>query len=182
MSRKYKFHNPEGLYFVSFAVVNWIDVFTRRVYQDLAVDSLKYCQENKGMQLYAWCIMTNHLHLIFSAREGFVLPDILRDMKKFTSGQLLRTIAKNKKEGRKEWMFDAFRAAGEYKAQNRRYQFWRQDNQPIVLYTNKVIDQKVNYIHANPVKAGFVDSAEKYRLSSAIDYAGGKGLLDVIIL
>jgi REP element-mobilizing transposase RayT len=64
MSRKHKFLNPEGLYFVSFAVVYWLDVFTRNEYKDILVENLKYCQENKGMEIIAWCIMTNHVHLI----------------------------------------------------------------------------------------------------------------------
>ena len=57
MSRIYKFHNPEGVYFVSFAVVEWIDVFTRNEYKDILLDSLRYCQQEKGMEIYAWCIM-----------------------------------------------------------------------------------------------------------------------------
>jgi putative transposase len=103
MSRKYKFNNPEGLYFVSFAVVNWIDVFIRREYKDLLIDSLKYCQAKKGLRIHAWFIMTSHLHLIISS-EGKLLHDILRDLKSFTSTQLKKTIQENPKESRKEWM------------------------------------------------------------------------------
>ena len=77
MSRKYKFHNPDGAYFVSFAVNKWIDVFTRNEYKNIMVESLKYCQQNKGLELFAWCIMTNHVHLIIQAKDGFYLPDIL---------------------------------------------------------------------------------------------------------
>ena len=69
MSRNYKFHNSEGLYFVSFAVVGWLDVFTRNEYKDLIVESLQFCQQKKGMEIHAWCIMTNHVHLIFR-RDG----------------------------------------------------------------------------------------------------------------
>jgi len=70
MSRNYKFHNPEGLYFVSFAVVEWLDVFTRNLYKDIIVDSLIFCQQKKGMEIIAWCIMTNHAHLIFRSVKG----------------------------------------------------------------------------------------------------------------
>jgi len=66
MSRNYKFKNPEGVYFVSFAVVEWIDIFTRNEYKDILLDSLRYCEKEKGMEIYAWCVMTNHIHLIFS--------------------------------------------------------------------------------------------------------------------
>ncbi len=66
MSRNYKFNNPIGVYFVSFAVVQWIDVFTRNEYKDILPESLRYCQQEKVMEIYAWCIMSNHVHLIFS--------------------------------------------------------------------------------------------------------------------
>ena len=69
MSTKYKFLDPEGIYFVSFATVDWVDVFTRQEYKDIFIDSLKYCQKNKGMIIHAWCLMTNHVHLIFSSNE-----------------------------------------------------------------------------------------------------------------
>jgi len=61
MSRNYKFHNPEGIYFISFAVVNWLDVFTRNEYKSILIDSLHYCQQEKGLEVFAWCIMTNHV-------------------------------------------------------------------------------------------------------------------------
>lgn len=92
MSRKYKFHNPEGLYFVSFATVHWIDVFTRRIYQDILLESLKYCQGNKGMELFVWCIMTNHVHLIFRAEEGQKPQAIMRDRKKYTSSRIIKAV------------------------------------------------------------------------------------------
>lgn len=73
MSGKYKFYNPDGMYFVSFAVVRWVDVFTRNIYREVIIDSLKYCQREKGLLLHAYVIMTNHLHLIYfdRRRESF---------------------------------------------------------------------------------------------------------------
>ena len=67
MSRNYKFHNKEGIYFVSFAIVFWIDVFVRRVYFDYIVENLNNCIEKKGMIVFAWCIMPSHLHLMFKS-------------------------------------------------------------------------------------------------------------------
>ena len=82
MSSKYKFHNPDGTYFVTFAIVRWVDVFTGDIYREIIPDSLKYCQTEKGLRLHAYVIMTNHLHLIIS-REGENLPEnIMRDFKK----------------------------------------------------------------------------------------------------
>lgn len=182
MSRKYKFENPEGVYFISFATVGWIDVFTRRAYKDILVESLTFCQNEKGLELVAWCIMTNHIHLIAKAKEGFLLQDILRDFKKFTSKKLIAAIQENNQESRKEWMLSIFKSAGEYNSNNTNFQFWRQDNKPIEVYSNAVIDQKLNYLHNNPVKEGIVDQAEDYIYSSARDYAGQKGLLSLEML
>ena len=87
MSRNYKIRDQEKLYFISFATVNWIDVFVRREYKDIMIESLKYCIDNKGLELYAWCIMPSHVHLIIGTR-GEKMEDIIRDLKKYTSKAL----------------------------------------------------------------------------------------------
>ena len=88
MSRARKFHNPEGIYFVSFAVIEWIDVFTRNEYRNIVVNSLQYCQKEKGMEIFAWCIMTNHIHLIFRSNKGQKPELLLGDFKRFTSKKI----------------------------------------------------------------------------------------------
>jgi len=100
VSRKYKFLNKEGLYFVSFATVNWVDVFVRPQYCDIVVDSLNYCKANLGMEIYCWCIMPSHIHLIFRAKENN--PEIiLGRFKEFTSKQVIKAIANNIQESRR---------------------------------------------------------------------------------
>ncbi len=182
MSRKYKFETPEGIYFISFATVGWIDVFTRRNYKEILIESLSFCQREKGLELFAWCLMTNHVHLIARSKEGFLLQDIIRDFKKFTSKRLIKAIEENSQESRKEWMLSIFKRAGEYNSNNTNYQFWRQDNKPIEIYSNAVIDQKLDYLHNNPVEEGIVENAEDYIYSSARDYAEQKGLLEIELL
>ncbi len=177
MSRSYKFRDPEGTYFMSFATVEWVDVFTRREYKDIIVDSLRHCQEKKGLLLYAWVIMSNHVHLIAAAAEGHALPDILRDLKKFTSSQILKAIADNNQESRKEWMLPIFAKAGAANSNNMHYQFWRQDDRPVQLISGEVITQKLNYLHDNPAVEGYVEQAEDYVYSSAPAIAGKPGLL-----
>ena len=88
VSRKYKFNEAEGLYFISFATVGWVDVFTRREYKDIVVENLRFCQENKGLRLFEWVLMSNHVHMVAAAQQGSSLSDIVRDLKKFTSGRL----------------------------------------------------------------------------------------------
>ncbi len=182
MSRAYKFHNPDGLYFVTFATIGWIDVFTRPMYKSILLESMQFCQTNKGLDLNAWCLMTNHLHFIGSAREGFLMSNILRDMKKFTSKKIIEAIADNEQESRREWMLAIFKNAGNYNTNNKDFQFWQQDNRPIELWSNEVIQQKLTYIHNNPVAMGLVEEPWHWKYSSAIDYAGGKGLLDLIMI
>ena len=108
MSRNYKFYNPEGVYFVSFAVVEWLDVFTRNEYKDILLDSLAFCQQKKGMELFAWCIMTNHLHLIFRSIQGQKPELLLGDFKRFTSNEIIKAIKNNPRESRREWLIEHF--------------------------------------------------------------------------
>src|SRR5665213_1316089 len=143
MSSKYKIHNPNGMYFLTYATVNWVDVFTRDMYRDIVVESLRHCQKETGLVLHAWCIMTNHVHLIASASqnpETFVqLENIMRDHKKFTGAELIRQIKANHLESRQEWLLKHF---AEARVDNLN-QFWQYDNHPIELYSNKEIKQKL---------------------------------------
>ncbi|MRT93955.1 transposase [Ancylomarina sp. 16SWW S1-10-2] len=182
MSRNYKCHNPEGVYFVSFAVVEWLDVFTRSEYKDIIIDSLRYCQKQKGMDVFAWCIMTNHVHLIFRSVDGQKPELLLGDFKRFTSKAIVKAIKDNHRESRKEWLLEQFLKAGAKSSNVKKYQFWRHDNKPIELWSNKVFDEKINYIHNNPVEEGLVSYPADYVYSSARDYRGDKGILENVIV
>ena len=180
MSRNYKFHNPEGLYFVSFAVVGWLDVFIRNEYKDLFLESVRFCQREKGLEIHAWCIMSSHVHLVFRSIKGQKPELLIGDLKRFTGRAIVKAIMENPKESRKEFLLDYFSKEAGTSSNVIGYQFWRHDNHPIELWSNKVIQEKINYVHQNPVEAGLVFRAEDYRYSSAIDYADEKGLLDDI--
>jgi putative transposase len=179
MSNKYKFHNPEGIYFVSFAVVGWADVFIRNTYKNILLDSIRHCQKEKGLTVHAWVIMSSHVHMIISKSSTWQLQDIMRDMKKFTAHKIIGAIMENSGESRKEWLLQMFENYGRANANNTKYQFWQQDNHPVELSDNKMQDERLNYIHENPVKAGYVYKAEEFVYSSAIDYCDEKGLLDI---
>jgi putative transposase len=169
MSRKYKFGEKEGAYFVSFATVNWIDVFTRDIYFSIITESLEYCRKEKGMELYGYCIMPSHVHLIF--RSSFGDPSgLMRDFKGFTSRKLLKVIEENPHESRKEWLLWMFERAGKKNSNVKHRQFWQQNNQPIEIWSLKVFDQKLTYIHQNPVEAGFVTESIDWKYSSARNY------------
>jgi putative transposase len=178
MSRKYKFHNKEGLYFVSFAVVYWIDVFVREDCFRIVVDSLDYCRKNLGLEIYCWCIMSSHIHLIIRAKENN--PEVLIGrFKEHTSKQLQKFIESNSQESRKEWILWMMEKAGLKGSNVKKRQLWQHNNKPIELWSSDVIDQKVDYIHNNPVQAGFVVEPWHWKYSSAIDYSGGMGVLEM---
>jgi REP element-mobilizing transposase RayT len=170
-------------HFVTTTVVGWADALSREAYKEIILDSLKYCQQNKGLVIHAWVIMNNHLHMIVSATNDHELPDIMRDFKKFTSRSLVNAIDQNPQESRKEWLMNMFRFAGNGNNANERYQFWQQDYHPVALANGDVARQRLNYLHENPVRAGIVWEPQHYKFSSAVDYFENKpGLLKVDML
>lgn len=154
-------------YFLTFTVTDWLDVFLREEYVNILVDSLKYCQLNKGLEIYAYCIMPSHVHMIASTPG--LLGEVLRDMKKHTSKAIVKAIEENPMESKRELFLGCFRKAADKSKRHKEYCFWQDTNHPILLYSDKFIIQKENYIHMNPVEAGMVSRPEYYRLSSASD-------------
>ena len=182
MPSKYRISDHEAPHFITFATIQWVDALSRPDYKDVIMASLDYCMKNKGLILNAYVIMSNHLHMIASAKPGCNLSAILRDFKKHTSKELLRSIKGNSRESRRSWMLRLFKSAGINNSNNQQYQFWQQDNHPVELSTNRMMDQRLDYIHDNPVKAGLVRAPEDYIYSSAIDYSGGKGLIEIELI
>jgi putative transposase len=174
----YRIKDQEALYFLTFSTVGWVDIFTRKVYKDIVIDSMRYCLKEKGLRLFSYVIMSNHIHMVCAAKEGLNLSDIIRDFKKFTAKQIIRTI-QTIPESRKEWMLVIFGKAGNSNPNNKTYQVWRQDNHPVELYSNSVIEQKIEYIHLNPVRAGIVQNPEDYIYSSARNYAEMEYILEI---
>lgn len=154
-------------YFLTMTVTDWLDVFLRKEYVNILLDSIRYCQQHKGLEIYAYCIMPSHIHMIASA-EGR-LGEILRDMKKFTSKAITKAIEENPRESKRQLFLECFTKAADKSRRHKNYCFWRETNHPVLLYSDKFIMQKERYIHMNPVKAGMVSRPEYYRLSSASD-------------
>jgi len=180
MSRKYKFHNKQAAYFISFATVYWLDIFTRQVYFNILEESIEYCRTKKGMEVYAYCFMPSHVHLIFrSSNED--PSGLIRDFKGFTARKLIKTIEENSQESRKEWLLWMMERAGKTKSNVKHRQFWQQHNQPIELWSEKVIQQKINYIHNNPVESGFVTNPIDWKYSSARNYQDDQTVIEIDI-
>ena len=178
MSRKYKFYNKQGLYFVSFATVFWLDVFTRQLYFNVLAKSVDYCRAKKGMELYCYCFMPSHVHFIFRSSKEQPM-ELLRDFKKHTAKKVIESIEKNPQESRKEWLLWMFKYAGKKQGNISKYQFWQHNNNPIELWSIGVIKQKIDYIHKNPIESGLVTNAVDYKYSSARNFQGDHTVLRI---
>lgn len=178
MSRKYKIHDQKLPYFVTSTVIEWIDLFTRIEYRNIIIDSLSYCRKQKGLLVYAYCIMTNHIHLIVGTDKDDI-QDIIRDFKSFTSREIRKCVESHTQESRKRWMLEMMYQAGSAVKSNKDFQLWQHHFHPVGLNSNYLIDQKMNYIHMNPVKAGFVARPEDFLYSSARNYAGLQSVMGI---
>ena len=170
-------------HFITCSFVEWIDVFTSNLYADILKDSLKFCQVNKGLNIHAWCIMSNHIHVIISTNGIKRLYEVIRDFKKYSSFAIIKAIRDNPQESRKNWMLWIFKKAGEQNERNKDFQFWQQDNHPVECSTEEILKSRMIYLHANKVRARIVRFEQDYLYSSGIDYYGnGKGLIDIVFL
>ena len=169
------------LQFITTTVIDWLDVFTRPTYKRIIVDSLRYCQENKGLQLYAWVLMTNHMHLIGSSADDRTMGDILRDFKKFTSKKIISAIFDNQQESRRDLLLDRcwFRGVNDRKIKE--FKLWQDGYYSESICSYNFYRQKLDYIHMNPVRQEIVQRPEDYMYSSAKNYCGCMGLLNVIV-
>ena len=181
MSTKYKATTTEDAYFITITVVGWIDVFTRLNQKNAIVEALHYCQINKGLEIYAYCMMHSHIHLLCKATDGFVLSDVMRDFKKHTSKKIVQLLTEEP-ESRREWMLDYFKKACKDLKRQQHYKVWQDGYHAEHIFSNKFIKQKIAYIHNNPVKDKTVTLPEDYYFSSARNYAGLENELDIIIL
>ena len=176
----YFIRDQNKIYFLTLTVVDWLDVFTRKEYKIIIAESLNYCIKNKGMIIYAYVIMSNHLHIITKAEEGYRLSDILRDFKKHTSKQIVLKMLEID-ESRRDWMLSKFSFHARRTRRAKNYKLWRDDNHAICLEQRDWYLTRLNYVHQNPVKQMIVERGEDYLFSSAMDYAGKKGLVQITI-
>jgi REP element-mobilizing transposase RayT len=180
MPTGYQIKEQDKLHYLTLQVIEWIDIFSRQKYRDIIIENLAFCQKKKGLEIFAYVIMTNHIHLIARSEDG-QLSNTIRDFKSYTSKVILNEI-NLPGESRKSWMLKIFKEVAFKHNRNSEYQFWTHENHAEVLFSNKFIEQKLDYLHNNPVRAGIVNEPHEYKYSSAIDYAGGKGLLDVVLI
>ena len=180
-SENYIIRNQNAVHFITFTIIEWIDIFTRAGYKLEIINSLEYCQKHKGLRLFAFCLMSNHLHLICKVEEPFTLSEFVRDFKKFTAKAILKKIWEEP-ESRRSWILEALREAGRYDNRITNYKFWQEGCHPIELTSNEMIDQRINYVHENPVRIMLVEKAEDYLMNSARNYASLESILNIELI
>ena len=176
----YKIRDQSKPHYVTFTVVDWVDIFTRQIYRDLIVENLSFCIKEKGLVVFGYVIMSNHMHLIIQS-DNNNLSDIIRDFKKHTAKAIIKLI-KEGRESRREWLLERFAKATETHGRNKTYQLWKYGNHPEEVYSQKFFWSKLDYIHLNPVRSGLVAKASHYKYSSATNYVLNEGLLNISIL
>ena len=170
MSTKYKATEENVAYFITITTVGWIDIFTRLRQKYVIINALDFCQKHKGLEIYAYCIMPSHIHVLCRAKDGDLLSNVMRDFKTYTSKKIVETIIKYP-ESRREWLLDYFKNACEHLKRKQTYKVWQNGYHAEKVYSDKFIKQKINYIHNNPVVEKIVANAEDYVFSSARNYA-----------
>lgn len=153
-------------YFITLTLVGWINLFDREDYKRIIVENLYYCQKNENLEIFSYVIMSNHIHLV-CRRIDKDLNELIGRFKSFTAKEFIREINNNPKESRSYWLLNLFKHFATLSNQFREYKLWKTNNQPTLISDSKILDQKTNYIHENPVRAGIVTEPQYYKYSSA---------------
>lgn len=163
------------MHFVSSTIVQWIPIFTYERYFQILTESLKYSQNNKDLDIFAYVIMDNHFHLICDAPE---LSSVMKEFKSFTGKRIIELL----EEDGKAWVLNQFSFWKKGHKSNSNYQVWQEGFHPILIQTDKMLHEKIEYIHNNPVKRGLVASPEHWKYSSASNYLSHDGELNVELI
>lgn len=166
----HKIYDDISLYFITSTIVKWYPVFTESSYFKIIIDSLEYCRKEKGLKIHAYVIMLNHIHLIVSvdAKTSKNLSDVFRDFKRFTSNEITELVKEEGKPG----ALDIFKKAASQAERDNDYKVWQDGFHPKGIYDEEFGLQKLEYIHKNPVKKGYVLKPEHWFYSSASFYRG----------
>jgi REP element-mobilizing transposase RayT len=175
--------NQHACHYITFNTVDWVDVFIKPIYKQIIADALNDFIATRGLTVYAWCLMTNHLHLLLQAKDGTGLSMIERDFKKITTTRILEAIDMEP-DLRRGWMLGRFEHFSQSLKKIEKYQVWQSCSNPEFLDFKQPfkIREHLTYVHENPVRDKIVYLAEDYVFSSAGDYAGQKGLVHVTVI
>lgn len=169
---RYKIHEPTYPHFITCTVLHWIPIFTRTETTNIIFDSLKYLQKNDNLKLYAYVILENHLHIIVSSND---LAKSMESFKKYTAREIINLL----KERNVTTILDQLAFYKKAHKSDRPYQLWQEGISPKLIQSDAMMRERINYIHQNPVKRGYVDEAKYWRYSSARDYENEIGVIEI---
>ena len=172
MRSRYKIAESEAPHFITCTIVGWLPVFTRQKYIDVITASLRFCRQQKGLRLHAYVILDNHLHLMVSSDN---LSQVIRDFKRHTAKEILAVA----RQEDKQWLLKQFESFKSAHKSNSQHQVWQEGFHPQAITAEDMLRQKLEYIHYNPVRIGLVDRPEDWRYSSARNYLGQDGVLEI---
>jgi putative transposase len=170
MRSRYKIVDEDNYYFISSSIVNWIPVFTSAKYFNILVDSMKFCQKNRSLKIYNYVIMDNHFHMIVKSEH---LSSVISSLKRFTALELVKAAQKDEKY----WLLKQFWSSKKSYKSESDHQIWQEGFHPQLISSEDMLYQKIDYIHFNPVKRGFVNQPEYWRYSSACNKDGENNLI-----
>jgi putative transposase len=172
MSRsRYRIFENDFPYFLTATIIDWLPLFTNPDIVRIVLDSMTFLQSNDRWTIYAYVIMENHLHLIVASKN---LSKEIGDFKSYTARTIIDFYKSNYSLALK-----SLSAAKMLFKKDREYQFWQEGSHPEQIQSREMMRQKVEYIHYNPVRRGYVDDPEVWRYSSARSYAGKNSLIQV---
>lgn len=169
---RYKIYEPTHPHFVTCTVLHWLPLFTRQESVDIVLQCLRYLQQNDDFKLYAYVVLENHIHMVVQSND---IGKSMESFKKYTANELLKLLQKENVKT----ILDQLRFYKKAHRVDKIYQIWEEGYHPKLMQTDAMMINKINYIHQNPVKRGYVDEATHWRYSSARDYEGMRGLIDV---
>jgi putative transposase len=173
MRSRYKIIDEGQVYFITSTIIQWIPLFISEKYFEIIIESLKFCRKEKGLKIYAYVILENHFHLIVS---GDKLETIIQSFKRHTAKKILENI----RNDNKDWLLNQLSFYKLKHKKNSEHQLWQEGYHPELILTDEIFTQKVNYIHFNPVRRGYVSDPSHWKYSSAeIIMNGGKGVLEI---
>jgi REP element-mobilizing transposase RayT len=160
---RYKVLDSDGIYFITSSIIEWIPVFVSLEYCDIIIQSLEYCKNHKDLKLYSYTILDDHFHLVCAASD---LSNTISSIKKYTARQIINKAKLNNKK----WLLNQFAYFKKKYKTKSDYQIWQEGFHPKLINSEKMLVQKIEYIHNNPLRRGLVDQPEYWKYSSARNY------------
>ncbi len=169
---RYTITEADKPHFLTCTVQEWLPVFTRPDTVQMILDCWQYQRRNKGLKLYGYVILENHLHFVAQASQ---LDKTVAEFKSYTARNILDYLQRLNQQR----LLRQFEFAKKQHKTDRKYQFWQEGTHAELIQHEAMMREKLDYIHHNPVKRGYVAKAEHWRYSSAGNYYLDEGLIEI---